>query len=115
MEWRPEPMRITIAHTKGRQQMIQMVDRAFDDVFKGLAQGPIAPIAITDQHKAWQGNKMTFSLVAKMGFIRNPVSGTVEVTDSDVTLDADIGMLSKLIPGEKIQTALETRLRKLLA
>src|ERR1700680_3987089 len=104
-------MRITIAHTKGRQQMIQMVERAFDEVFKGVAQGPIA---ITDQQKAWQGNVMTFSLTAKMGFIRNPVSGTVEVTDRDVTLDADIGMLSKLIPIEKIHTALETRLRKLL-
>jgi hypothetical protein len=115
MEGRPGPMRITIAHTKGRQQMIQMVDRAFDDVFRGLAQSPIAPITITDQHKAWQGNVMTFSLTAKMGFIRSPVSGTVEVTDRDVTLDADVGMLSKLFPGEKIQTALETRLRKFLA
>ncbi len=105
-------MRITIAHTKDRQQMIQMVDRAFDDVFRGLVQGPIA---ITDQHKAWQGNLMTFSLTARMGFIRNPVSGTVEVTDHDLTLDADIGFLSKLIPSEKIQTTLETRLRKLLA
>jgi Putative polyhydroxyalkanoic acid system protein (PHA_gran_rgn) len=112
MEWAPEPMRITIAHTKGRQQMIQMVDRAFDDAFRGLA---LAPIAITDQHKNWEGNIMTFSLMAKMGFIRNPVSGTVEVTDRDVTLEADVGMLSKLFPGEKIQTALETRLRKFLA
>ena len=112
MEWVPEPMRITIAHTKGRQQMIQMVDRAFDDAFRGLA---LAPISITDQHKAWQGNVMTFSLVAKMGFIRNPVSGTVVVTDRDITLEADLGMLNKLIPSEKIQTALETRLRKLLA
>src|SRR5579872_495650 len=98
-------MRITIAHTKGRQQMIQMVDRAFDDVFSGLTQ---TPIAITDQHKAWQGNVMTFSLTAKMGFIRNPVSGTVEVTDREVTLDADVGLLGKLISGEKIQTTLET-------
>ena len=105
-------MRITIAHTKGRQQMIQLVDRAFDDVFKGVAQ---VPITIADQQKSWQGSVMTFSLVAKMGFLRNPISGTVEVTDSEVTLDADVGMLAKLIPAEKIQTALQTRLRGLLA
>ncbi len=105
-------MRITIAHNKDRQQMIQMVDRAFNDVFSGIVQGPIA---ITNQQKSWQGSVMTFSLVAKMGFIKNPVSGTVEVTDRDVTLDADIGMLSKLFPAEKMQTTLETRLRKLLA
>jgi hypothetical protein len=104
-------MRITIAHTKGRQQMIQTVDRAFDDVFKGLAQGPIT---VTGQQKSWQGAVMTFSLVAKMGFISNPIRGTVEVTDGDVTLDADVGMLGKLIPAEKIQTTLQTRLRGLL-
>jgi hypothetical protein len=50
-----------------------------------------------------------------MGFISNPISGTVAVTDNDVTFDADLGMLAKLIPAEKIQTALQTRLRGLLA
>jgi Putative polyhydroxyalkanoic acid system protein (PHA_gran_rgn) len=105
-------MRITIAHTKGRQQMIQIVDRAFDDVFKGLALGTIT---VSSQQKSWQGSVMTFSLVAKLGFISNPIRGTVEVTDKDVTLDADIGMLGKLIPAEKIQTALQTRLRGLLS
>jgi len=104
-------MRITIAHNKGREQMIQMVDRAFDDVFKGVAQ---VPITIADQKRSWQGPLMTFSLVAKMGFISNPISGTVMVTENDVTLDADIGMLGKLVPAEKIQTALQTRLRGLL-
>ena len=105
-------MRITIAHTKGKQQMIQLVDRAFDDVFKGVAQ---APVTVTDQQKSWKGSVMTFSLVAKMGFISNPISGTVEVTDSEVTLDADVGMLGKLVPAEKIQSALQTRLKGLLA
>ncbi len=105
-------MRITIAHNKDRQQMIQIVDRAFDDVFKGIAQ---VPVTITNQQKSWQGPLMTFSLIAKMGFISNPISGTVAVTASDVTLDADLGMLAKLIPAEKIQTALQTRLRGLLA
>ena len=104
-------MRITIAHTKGRQQMIQIVDRAFDDIFKGVAQ---VPITIADQQRSWQGSVMAFSLVAKMGFISNPISGTVAVTDTDVTLDADIGMLGKLVPVEKIQTALRTRLKGLL-
>jgi Putative polyhydroxyalkanoic acid system protein (PHA_gran_rgn) len=105
-------MRITVAHNKGRAQMIQMVDRAFDDVFKGVAQ---APLTITNQQKSWKGSLMTFSLVAKMGFMSNPISGTVQVTDSEVTLEADLGMLGKLLPGHKIQTALQTRLRGLLA
>ena len=101
-------MRITIAHTKNQQQMIDIVDRAFEEVFRGL---PLGAIEITNQSKAWQGSVMTFSLTAKMGFLKNPVTGTVEVKDRDITLTADLGMLSKLIPAEKIQTALETRLR----
>ncbi len=105
-------MRITIAHNQGREQMIQTVDRAFDEVFKGVAQ---IPVTITNQQKSWQGPLMTFSLIAKMGFISNPISGTVAVTDNDVTFDADLGMLAKLIPAEKIQTVLQTRLRGLLA
>ena len=105
-------MRITIAHNKGRERMIQMVDRAFDEVFKGVAQ---VPVTIANQQKSWQGPLMTFSLIAKMGFISNPISGTVAVTDNDVTFDADLGMLAKLIPAEKVQTALQTRLRGLLA
>jgi hypothetical protein len=105
-------MRITISHSKGQQQMIQMVDRAFDDVFRGAVPGPLA---ITDQQKVWDGSVMKFSLVARMGFIKNPISGTVEVTERDVTIDADLGMLGNLIPVREVQNNLETRLRKLLA
>src|SRR5579863_6506846 len=105
-------MRITISHNKGRERMIQIVDRAFDEVFQGVAQ---VPITIANQQKSWQGPLMTLSLIAKMGFISNPISGTVAVTDSDVIFDADLGMLAKLIPADKIQTALQTRLRGLLA
>jgi Putative polyhydroxyalkanoic acid system protein (PHA_gran_rgn) len=105
-------MRITIAHSKGQQQMIHLVDRAFEDAFRSLVPGPVS---ITDQQKAWQGSVMRFSLIARMGFIKNPISGTVEVTERDVTIDADLGMLGNLIPAREVQSNLETRLRKLLA
>jgi hypothetical protein len=105
-------MRITISHSKGQQQMIQLVDRAFDDVFRGAVPGPLT---ITGQQKVWEGSVMKFSLIARMGFIKNPINGTVEVTEHDVTIDADLGMLGKLIPGREVQSNLETRFRKLLA
>lgn len=92
--------------------MIQLVDRAFDEVFRGVVPGPLT---ITDQQKAWQGSMMKFSLIARMGFIKNPISGTVEITEHDVTIDADLGMLGNLIPAREVQANLETRLRKLLA
>ncbi len=105
-------MRITIAHSKGQQQMVQTVDRAFDEVFRGVMPGPLA---ITDQQKTWTGSVMKFSLIARMGFIKNPISGTVEVTDRDVTIDADLGMLGNLIPAREVQSNLETRFRQLLS
>src|ERR1700722_11104574 len=105
-------MRITIAHSKGQQQMIQTVDRAFDDAFRGVIPGPLT---ISDQQKTWNGSVMKFSLIARMGFIKNPISGTVEVTENDVTIDADLGMLGNLIPVRDVQSNLETRFRKLLA
>jgi len=58
---------------------------------------------------------MTFSLTAKMGMLRNPIRGTVEVTDQDVTIDADLGILGRLFPEEKFRTAVESRVRGLLA
>jgi hypothetical protein len=105
-------MRITISHSKGQQQMIQIVDRAFDDVFRNALPGPLT---ITGQQKVWEGSVMKFSLIARMGFIKNPINGTVEVTERDVTIDADLGMLGNLIPARDVQSNLETRLRKLLA
>jgi hypothetical protein len=104
-------MRITISHSKGQQQMIQTVDRAFDDVFRGLVPGPLT---ISGQQKVWEGSVMKFSLIARMGFIKNPISGTVEVTERDVTIDADLGMLGNLIPTPEVRSNLETRFRKLL-
>ena len=105
-------MRITIAHSKGQQQMMQTVDRVFDEAFRSVVPGPLT---ISDQQKAWDGSVMRFSLIARLGFIKNPISGTVEVTEYNVTIDADLGMLGNLIPAREVQSNLETRLRRLLA
>jgi len=105
-------MRITIAHSKGQQQMTQTVDRVFDEAFRSVVPGPLT---ISDQQKAWDGSVLRFSLIARLGFIKNPISGTVEVTEYNVTIDADLGMLGNLISAREVQSNLETRLRRLLA
>ena len=102
-------MRITIMHNKNKEQAVQSVDRAIEEVFRSVAVGPVT---IVDQQKTWTGSIMTFSMTAKMGFLANPIRGTVEVTDKDVTIDADLGMLSRL--ENKIRTSLESRVRGLL-
>lgn len=104
-------MRITISHRKTRAQAIQAVDQAIDEAFRGLAVGPIT---LANQQKSWNGSVLTFSLTAKMGFLQNPISGTVAVTDQDVTIDADLGMLSRLFPAERLRATVESRVRSLL-
>ena len=51
-------------------------------------------------------------VVASM--IVDSTGGTVAVTDQDVTIDADLGFLGKLMPEEKVRTTVESRVRSLL-
>jgi len=104
-------MRFTIGHRKTSQVAIQIVDATFDDLFKGL---PIALLQITNQHRSWNGSVMTFGMTATLAFLQNPIRGTVEVTDREITIDADLGMIEKLISKEKFRTLAEGTFRRLL-
>jgi hypothetical protein len=103
-------MRITIAHKKPKQEVVDSIDRGFDDVFKmeGL------PIKLLLEHKNWQGSTMTFALSAKMGFMSSPIQGTIDVTDRDVTIDADLGMFERFVSEDKVRGALATKFKGLL-
>jgi hypothetical protein len=104
-------MRITVAHNKSKDQIVQVVDRSFDDLFKGT---PIIPIQIANEKRQWSGSTLIFSFNAKMGLLSAPIKGTVEVTDRDLTIDADLGLLEKLLGTGVGRTALEGRVKGLL-
>jgi hypothetical protein len=89
---------------------MQIVDRAFDDLF----QGRVGHLNLVEGHRNWRGTTLTFSFTAKMGWIGTPIKGTVEVTDRDVTIDADLGLLEHLIPATKAREVLGDRVRGLL-
>ena len=57
---------------------------------------------------------LTFVLSAKMGLLSTPIKGTVEVTDHDITIDADLGILERMIPAKKAQEVLTDHVRGLL-
>jgi hypothetical protein len=103
-------MRITIAHKKPKQEVVDSIDRGFDDVFKmdGL------PLKLVLEQKSWQGSTMTFALSAKMGFMSSPIKGTIDVTDRDVTIDADLGMFERFVSEDKVRGALATKFKGLL-
>ncbi|MBV9888345.1 MAG: polyhydroxyalkanoic acid system family protein [Acidobacteria bacterium] len=103
-------MRITIAHKKPKQEVVDSIDRGFDDVFKmdGL------PVKLVLEQKSWQGSTLTFALSAKLGFMSSPIKGTIDVTDHDVTIDADLGMFEQFVSEDKVRGALATKFKGLL-
>ena len=103
-------MRITVSHNRSKEEIIRTIDRSFDDLFQGTG----LPVRMAQQQKSWQGSTLTFSLTAKMGLLSTPIKGTVEVTDHDLTIDADLGILERMIPEKKAEEIVASQVRGLL-
>lgn len=104
-------MRISVSHNRTKEEAVQTVDRTIDDLFK---EAGALPVKLTVEHRSWQGSTMTFALTAKMGFMSTPIKGTVEVTDRDVIVDADLGMLGRFVNEKTAQQVLGSRIKGLL-
>jgi hypothetical protein len=102
-------MRITVSHNRTQQEVVDSINRSFDELFSaGL------PVKVAVQQKEWQGSTLNFALTAKMGMLSTPIKGTVEVTDHDLTVDADLGMLNNFISEKSAQDMIGTRIKGLL-
>src|SRR3977135_2988991 len=88
-------MRITVSHNRSKEEVVQSVAKSFNDLFQGICG---IPVKLVQEHKSWQGSTLTFALTAKMGLLSTPIKGTIEVTDRDITIDADLGILERMIP-----------------
>jgi Putative polyhydroxyalkanoic acid system protein (PHA_gran_rgn) len=104
-------VRITVSHDRSTEEVKEAVDRSFDDVLKAIL---ILPIHLIQMQRTWQGNTLTFSLVARKGVLSSPIKGTVEITDRDITFDIALGFLERLIPAAKARKVLTDRVRGLL-
>jgi hypothetical protein len=107
-------VKITISHGSSKEEVKQAVNRSLDDIFAGSA--PL-PVKLVQQNRSWSADTLTFSLIAKMGpmgIVSTPISGTVHVTDRELTIDVNLGLLERLIPADKARQVLTTRLKGLL-
>ena len=104
-------MRVTVSHNGRKEEIVRSLDRSFDDLFQGLGS---VPIQIANESRKWTGSRMNFSFDAKMGIVSTPIKGFVDVTDKDVTVEADLGWLERLFPAKQAQAALEGRVKGLL-
>ncbi len=104
-------MRITISYDRPKAEIIEAVDRSFNELFKSSAQ---LPVKITVQERTWRGSILNFAITAKWGLLTTPIKGTVEVTDHDVTVDADLGLFNRFISENTARTVLTDRVKGLL-
>lgn len=104
-------MRITISHTRPKEQVMRSIDKSFNDLFKGVG---IVPMQFLDERRTWNESTLTFSVSAKMGVLSLPLAGTIEVTDKDVIMDVDLGLLERLLSARKVHDAIGSRIRGLL-
>jgi len=106
-------MTVIVPHKKTKEQAMAQVDQASTELFAGVATGPVK---LTDQKKNWQGSTMSFSVTGKMGFISVPLSGTVLVDDTNVTIECDLPPIVKNFIGEgAVRTGIEQKVKGLLA
>ena len=104
-------VRITVAHTKSKDEIKRLIDRSFDDLFRGVGN---MPLQIVDEKRKWEDDTLFFSFGAKVSLITSPIKGTIAVTERDVTIDADFGLLEKLLPSAQTKATIETRVKGLL-
>src|SRR4051812_38503657 len=101
-------MKISVSHNKPKQEVKAAVDRSFDGLLQGIA---LVPLKVENQQKSWSGSTLTFSLTARVGLISSPIKGTIEVKDTELIVDADLGFLEKIIGGSQTQNVLDKKLR----
>src|SRR5512138_3345453 len=105
-------MRVTVSHNKTQQEAIRAVDEATTDVLRSFAAGPVQ---VVEQAKSWKGNVMHFTVKGRAMIFSATVAGTIEVTDKEVIIEADLpAFLTQMIPEEKIRAGLQTKVKGLL-
>ena len=104
-------MKITIAHNRSKVEVIQTIDRSFDEMSRPNAG---IPVQLAVKSKNWQGAVLNFELSAKMAMLSTPITGTVEVTDTDVIINADLGMLNRFVSDETAAEMFGKRFKGLL-
>jgi hypothetical protein len=104
-------MRIKIEHKRTKAEVVESIGRSFDQMFQGVSG---LPVKLVVEQKSWQGSLLSFALSANLGGFSTPIKGTVEVTDNEVIVDAELGMLGRFVPEEAASDLIGKRIKGLL-
>jgi hypothetical protein len=105
-------MTVIVPHHTTREEAIGRVEKSANELLDLGSKS----IVFADQKRTWTGSQMDFSMTAKVGFISLPLSGSVLVDDTNVTIDVELPALAKNFIGEdKIRGTVEQKVRGLLS
>lgn len=105
-------MTIIIPHGTTVEKATAIVENSANSLFESTA-GP--HVELVDKTRTWNGPTMDFGLTARVGFISVPISGTVVVDATNVTLNCQLpALVNQFIGEEKIRAGLDRRIRAML-
>lgn len=105
-------MTVIVPHNTTAEKAIAAIDASANRLFEGAAG---SSVQLTDQKKSWNGRVMDFSLVARLGFVAVPLSGTIAVDDVNVTVQCEPpAIVARLLGDDKFRAGIEGKIRGML-
>ncbi len=105
-------IRVQIAHTLGAAAARARLEEAADALMTRAWPGGVE---VWEAAKHWAGDRLEFSCTVARGFFSAPISGTLAVDESTVTLEANVpGTVAALVGEERIREALSRELTSVL-
>jgi len=104
-------VRIVVSHNRSKPEVVQAIDKGID---QALQEAAAIPAEVVVEEKTWHGSTLSFSLKAKRGFLSTRIKGTAEVSEKDVTIDADLGLLERLVSEDKAKEMIGSRIKRML-
>ena len=106
-------MTVNVTHGKTQDEAIVLVDGSLEKLLASVGGGSLE---IDNLKKNWDGPTMRFSLVARLGFISIPLSGTALVEMTTLTIDLILPPMVKSFIGEnEVRTGLEEKFAEIFA
>jgi hypothetical protein len=106
-------MRVTVSHDKGKEEAMRIVNGATDQILRPMLSGPLK---MSDVRKEWNGSTLNFSVMASVrGAISVPITGSILVTEQDITVVCSLPLLlEKLLPQKGVTAGVQAAVRGLL-
>ncbi len=106
-------MTVTVAHGKTKEEAIAIVDGSLEKLIAGIGGDSLE---VANLKQAWDGPRMDFSLIARLGFISIPISGTALVDPASLTINLNLPpMVNTFIGEDKVREGITHKFGELFS